>query len=186
MGICFFYGVGGYIMLLIPQIAYELQAGGVRTGAVSSNMMLLVGVGTMTGNLLAGLLSRRGVELGLAPIGGAILLGTLVVMGFVPPGGRGFDGLLVLAGFSTGFFLVPLYAFIQQRAGNHRRGRILAGVSLLDSLAGSAVSVIYPLLAADRYLAWSPHTQLLLLAGITFAMLFYGVWHIPHHTVCAI
>src|SRR6478736_1031456 len=149
MGICFFYGVGGYIMLLIPQIAYELQNGGVRTGAVSSNMMLLVGVGTMSGNLLAGLFSRRGVELGLAPIGGAILFGTLAVMGFAPLGGRAFDGLLVLAGFSTGFFLVPLYAFIQQRAGNHRRGRILAGVRLLDSVAGSAASVIYSLLAGD-------------------------------------
>src|SRR6478736_647781 len=56
MGICFFYGVGGYFMLLIPQIAYELQAGGLRSGAVSSNMMLLVGVGTMAGNLLAGYL----------------------------------------------------------------------------------------------------------------------------------
>ena len=27
MGICFFYGVGGYVMLLIPQIAYEMGRG---------------------------------------------------------------------------------------------------------------------------------------------------------------
>ena len=65
MGICFFYAIGGYFMLLVPQIAYELEAGGVRTSAVSSLMLLWVGVGTMFGNLLAGLLSRRGVELGL-------------------------------------------------------------------------------------------------------------------------
>jgi acyl-[acyl-carrier-protein]-phospholipid O-acyltransferase / long-chain-fatty-acid--[acyl-carrier-protein] ligase len=186
MGICFFYGVGGYFMMLIPQIAYEMQGGGVRTGAVSSTMMLLVGVGTMAGNLLAGLLSRRGVELGLAPIGGALLLVVLLAMGFSPHHGQGFDWLLVAAGFSTGLFLVPLYAFIQQRAGNHRRGRILAGVSLLDSLAGAGASGIYLLLAGDNLLGLNPHAQLFLMAALTFGMLLYGVWHIPHHTVCTV
>ena len=186
MGICFFYGIGGYFMLLIPQIAYELEAGGARTGAVSSTMMLMVGVGTMLGNLLAGLLSRRGVELGLAPIGGAFLLAMLFAMGFVPFNDRAFTWLLVGAGFSTGLFLVPLYAFIQQRAGDHRRGRILAGVSLLDSIAGFAVSGLYILIAGDGALGLDPHAQLFLMAALTLGMLLYGVWHIPHHTVCTV
>ncbi len=186
MGICFFYGVGGYVMLLVPQIAYEMQGGGVRTGAVSSMMLLMVGVGTMGGNLLAGLLSRRGVELGLAPLGGALLLGSLLAMGSTPFDDPAFTGLLVAAGFSTGLFVVPLYAFIQQRAGSHRRGRILAGVSLLDSVVGFSVSGIYVVVAGDGALALNPHAQLFLLAGVTLAMLLYGVWHIPHHTVCTV
>jgi acyl-[acyl-carrier-protein]-phospholipid O-acyltransferase / long-chain-fatty-acid--[acyl-carrier-protein] ligase len=186
MGICFFYGVGGYFMMLVPQIAYELEAGGVRTGAVASTMMLLVGAGTMLGNLLAGLISRRGVELGLAPLGGALLLAMLFAMGFADFTASAFKWLLVGAGFSTGLFLVPLYAFIQQRAGDHRRGRILAGVSLLDSLAGFAAGGLYLGLAGDGALALNPHTQLFLLAAITLAMLVYGVWHIPHHTVCTV
>ena len=78
---------------------------------------------------------------------------------------------------------MPLYAFIQQRAGDHRRGRILAGVSLLDSLTGSAVSGLYVLIAGDGALALSPHMQIFLLAAVTLGMLLYGVWHIPHHTV---
>jgi acyl-[acyl-carrier-protein]-phospholipid O-acyltransferase/long-chain-fatty-acid--[acyl-carrier-protein] ligase len=186
MGICFFYAVGGYFMLLIPQIAYEMEDGGVRTAAVSSIMMLWVGLGTMLGNLTAGLLSRRGVELGLAPLGGFLLLAVLVAMGFTPFGGQAFTGLLVTAGFATGLFVVPLYAFIQQKSGDHRRGRILAGVALLDSLAGSAVSGIYSFVAGDNALALNPHAQLFLLAAFTFAMLLYGVWHIPHHTVCTV
>lgn len=186
MGICFFYAVGGYFVLLIPQIAYELQDGGVRTAAVSSFMMLWVGVGTMAGNLVAGLLSRRGVELGLAPLGGFLLFGVLFAMAFVSFSGAAFTGLLVAAGFATGLFVVPLYAFIQQRAGDHRRGRILAGVALLDSLAGSAVSGIYAFLAGERALALTPHAQLFLLAAFTLGMLVYGVWHIPHHTVCTV
>lgn len=186
MGICFFYGVGGYFTLLLPQVAYELQAGGVRTASVSSFMMLMVGVGTMFGNLFAGLLSRRGVELGLAPIGGFMLLLTVGAMTQVPFGSQGFTALLIAAGFSTGLFLVPLYAFIQQRAGDHRRGRILAGVSLLDSIAGLAASGLYYVIAGDAVLGWSTHTQLWIIAGATGAMLLYGVWHIPHHTVCTV
>ncbi len=186
MGICFFYAIGGYFMLLVPQIAYELEGGGVRTSAVSSLMLLWVGLGTMLGHLLAGLLSRRGVELGLAPIGGFLLLVVLVAMGLVPLGGQAFTGLLVAAGFATGLFVVPLYAFIQQTSGDHRRGRILAGVALLDSLAGSAMSGLFSLLASDDKLALSPAAQIFLLAAATFAMLLYGVWHIPHHTVCTV
>jgi acyl-[acyl-carrier-protein]-phospholipid O-acyltransferase/long-chain-fatty-acid--[acyl-carrier-protein] ligase len=186
MGICFFYGVGGYFTLLIPQVAYELQGGGVQTAAVSSIMLLMVGVGTLLGNLVAGLLSRRGVELGLAPLGGMLLLAVMVVMAFTPFTGWPFKGLLVTAGFATGLFLVPLYAFIQQRAGDHRRGRILAGVSLLDSLAGFAASGVYWVIASDGALAWSSHAQIWLMAAATFGMLLYGVWHIPHHTVCTV
>ena len=186
MGICFFYALGAYLSLLVPQIAYELQAGGVRTSAVSSNLLLIVGVGTMLGNLSAGLLSRRGVELGLAPLGGALLAVSLLALAFQPAGGQAFAGLLVLAGFSSGFFIVPLYAYIQQGAANERRGRTLAGVSLLDSLAGFTASGLYLLVAGDRVLAWHPSAQIFLLAAFTFAMLLYGVWHIPHHTVCTV
>lgn len=184
MGICFFYGIGGYFLLLVPEVAFQMEAGGPRTGAVSALMLLWVGVGTMLGNLAAGLLSRRGVELGLAPIGGFLLFAVLVTMAFTPFTGHAFSALLVAAGFSTGLFVVPLYAFLQQRAGDHRRGRILAGVALLDSLAGLAVSYLYRVMAKDSLLDWSPHAQIALLAVATFAMLLYGVWHIPHHTVC--
>jgi len=186
MGICFFYGVGGYFVLLIPQIAYELEAGGAHSGAVASTMMLLVGAGTMLGNLTAGLLSRRGVDLGLAPIGGMFLLAALFAMGFTSFAATGFKWLLVGAGFSTGLFLVPLFAFIQQRAGDHRRGRILAGVALLDSLAGFAASGLNFVIAGDAWLGLDPHAQFFLMAALTLAMLLYGVWHIPHHTVCTV
>jgi acyl-[acyl-carrier-protein]-phospholipid O-acyltransferase/long-chain-fatty-acid--[acyl-carrier-protein] ligase len=81
---------------------------------------------------------------------------------------------------------VPLYAFIQQRAGDQRRGRILAGVSLLDSLAGFSISGVYLVVAGDDALHWNPHAQIWLLAAATFGMLLYGVWHIPHHTVCTV
>jgi len=62
-----------------------------------------------------------------------------------------------------------LYAFIQREAGDHRRGRILATVGLLDSLAGLAGGNLFVLTAADRFLDVSPSKQFLLLAGLTLA-----------------
>jgi acyl-[acyl-carrier-protein]-phospholipid O-acyltransferase/long-chain-fatty-acid--[acyl-carrier-protein] ligase len=93
---------------------------------------------------------------------------------------------MIATGFSTGFFLVPLYAFIQEKAGDHRRGRILAGVSLLDSLAGVLASGIYWFVASDAQLAWPVSTQFFLMAGVTLAMLAYALYHLPHQTVCTV
>ncbi len=186
MGICFFYGVGGYATVLLQQVGYELTHGGPDAALTSSKMLLMVGAGTMVGNLLAGLLSRRGVELGLAPIGGAMLAAVLIALGFTTPGTTRFTWLLVATGFSSGFFLVPLYAFIQEKAGDHRRGRILAGVSLLDSMAGIAAAGIYGLVASDAALGWSASTQFFLMAAVTLVMLAYGLYHLPHQTACTV
>lgn len=186
MGICFFYGVGGFVSVLLPQVAFEMEAGGARTAAVSSLMLLMVGAGTLVGNLFAGLFSRRGIELGLAPLGGILLAIALLQLGLTAPASLAFKLWLMTAGFSTGLFLVPLYAYIQQAAGNHRRGRVLAGVSLLDSLAGLAASGLYWLVASDATLAWSSTTQFFLMAALTLLMVAYGLWHLPHQTVCTV
>ncbi len=186
LGICFFYGVGGYITLVLPQVAFELEQGGVRTAAVTSVMLLMLGIGTTAGNLFAGLFSRQGAELGLAPIGGFILMVALLLLGLVTPGAGLFTALLIACGFASGLFLVPLYAFIQERAGDHRRGRILAGVSLLDSLAGVLASGLYWLVAADARLGWSVHVQWFFLAAITLGMLVFALRHLPHQTVCTV
>ena len=186
MGICFFYSVGSYVSLLVPQVAAGLENSGVRTGAVAANMLLMVGVGTMSGNLFAGIFSRRGVELGLAPIGGGLLALALFALGFSHPGTRLFTGLLVFAGFSSGLFLVPLYAFIQDRAGSHRRGRILAGVSLLDSAVGLGASLLYGIVAGGGSLNWPPHVQFFVLTVVALAMLAYGLYHLPHQTACTV
>ncbi|MBI2512941.1 MAG: MFS transporter [Opitutae bacterium] len=195
MGICFFYGIGGYISLLLPQVAFEQQHGGVMTGAVQGTMLLMVGVGTVIGNVSAGLFSRRGIEMGLAPIGGILLCGCLAALSIAtPPAALAptvflrspFTILLIGAGFSSGLFLVPLYAFIQKSAGDHRRGRVLAGVSLLDSSVGLAAAGLYKVFAADHSLALSTHTQLIVLAGATAAMTVYALYHLPHQTVCTV
>ncbi len=186
MGICFFYGVGGYLSALVPQIAFELQHGGALTGAVQAKMLLMVGIGTMAGTLFAGLFSRRGIELGLAPIGGVLLTISFGALALLAPASNGFRAALIAAGFASGLFLVPLYAFVQQQAGDHRRGRILAGVGLLDSGVGMAASLLYWLVAGDASLAQSPRVQFFFLAAATILMTGYALHHLPYQTLCAV
>jgi acyl-[acyl-carrier-protein]-phospholipid O-acyltransferase/long-chain-fatty-acid--[acyl-carrier-protein] ligase len=184
LGIMFFYGLGAYVYLLALQIGADAFENGVGSVSRTGLMLLIIGAGTMLGNGTAGILSRRAVELGLIPLGGALLSGSLLALGLTAhEAGVAFHVWLAVAGFASGLFLVPLYAFIQQEAGDHRRGRMLAGVGLLDSLAGLAGSGAFYLIAADRTLDLSPSTQFLLLAGITFAGLVYALRHTSYHLV---
>jgi len=185
-GIMFFYGLGGYMLVLFLQMGADLHHGSVGSATTATSMALLLGVGTLVGNFMAGILSRRGVELGLAPVGGALLVLALFALGLIGRVGVAFDCWLVTAGFASGFFLVPLYAFIQETAGDSRRGRVLAAVGLLDSSAGLAANGVFYLMASDRLLNWEPSTQLFVLTAGAIGMLAFSLWHLPHQTVCAV
>ena len=60
--------------------------------------------------------------------------------------------------------MVPLYAYVQDRAQPHQRARVLAGINLLDSLCGLvAMGVVWVLLT----LHVSAQSQLLAFAAPT-------------------
>ena len=186
-GIMFFYGMGGYLYLLFIQMGADLHAGGGTGSGTSTGVLLLVtGGGTVLGNLAAAAFSRRGIELGLAPIGGLLLFIAFLALGLIGHVNAAFYGWLVVAGFASGLFLVPLYAFVQETAGGHRRGRVLAAVGLLDSGAGLAANGLFYLFASADTLDWDPSTQLFGLTGLTLCMTAYGLHHLPHQTVCAV
>ena len=177
-GIMFFYGLGAYANLLCLQLGSDAHQGGLGSASATSTMLLLMGVGTLLGNLAAGLLSRRGVELGLIPLGGGLLLAALTALGLtVHQPAIAFHFWLAISGFASGLFLVPLYAFIQEAAGDHRRGRVLAGVGLLDSLATFAGSTVFVLVASDSTFDLQPAPQFFMLGGITLAMLAFALRH---------
>ncbi|MDD5459041.1 MAG: acyl-[ACP]--phospholipid O-acyltransferase [Phycisphaerae bacterium] len=97
----------------------------------SSLPFVVVAVGIGLGAFWAGKLSGRNVEFGVVPFGalgmtvfsiGLGFLGTKVVTACV---------LMFLVGLSGGLFIVPVYAFIQLRSPNKRRGQILAASGFL-------------------------------------------------------
>lgn len=104
--------------------------------SASSRLTLLVGLGTAGGSVFASWVNRRGLQLGLIPIGALGMSSALFLSGVAPLGSTLFDVAMAAVGFAGGCYLVPIQAFIQDRAPAERRGQVISGVNLMDSLAG--------------------------------------------------
>ncbi|MBL8490966.1 MAG: MFS transporter, partial [Rhodocyclaceae bacterium] len=148
MGISWFWLYGALFLAQFPAYARNVLG-----GAESSVTLLLatftVGIGI--GSLLCERLSAKQVELGLVPFGsiGLTLFGLDIA--FASPAAPLGQGLavgallahgvvwhvladLLLIGLFGGFFIVPLYALVQQRSAEAQRARIIAANNILNAL----------------------------------------------------
>ncbi len=121
---------------------------GAAAGEVSI-MSALIGVGVIIGGLLGGHLCRRRIELGVVPIAGLGIAIGLFLAWLLPDHHFLPYVALGLVGISGGVFLVPLAAYVQDRAASGERARILAGAHLLDSLVGGLGSSLLVWLMID-------------------------------------
>ena len=81
----------------------------------------LLGIGVVLGSAVAGALCRKRIELGLIPLAGLGMTGGLLWAGFAPLGSYHMFGGLVFTGLAGGMFMVPLYAYVQDRAAPAER-----------------------------------------------------------------
>ena len=118
---------------------------------VATLLLAIFSVGIGIGSLLCERLSGHKVELGLVPFG-SIGLSVFAVdlyfasEGLSPTGLSGIEGFLsvgahwrvaadlVLLGMFGGFYIVPLYALIQERSDPAYRSRIIAANNILNAL----------------------------------------------------
>ncbi len=144
-GIVYFWALGAVVQLNVDQYAFESGAG--SQGEVVPLLFALVcGIGA--GSLLAGRLSKRGmdagskVDLGLVPLGGvvmAIACGALAMSSRDIFGDEASPALrllppvfwLAVLGVGAGLFDVPLEAYLQEQSPPERRGTVLASTNLL-------------------------------------------------------
>jgi len=135
-------------------IAYGSEHLGLDTPEKSTLLFLVMAVGLGAGSLIAGRLSRRGIEIGLIPPAALILALSGLALGLVPQNAvlLGVVACFVL-GLGGGLFLVPIEAFIQFRADPAKRGAVIAASSWL-SWAGVLVAGILTFLFAEG-LGWS-------------------------------
>jgi acyl-[acyl-carrier-protein]-phospholipid O-acyltransferase / long-chain-fatty-acid--[acyl-carrier-protein] ligase len=144
-GIVYFWALGAVVQLNVDQYAFESGAGSQRE-VVPLLFALVCGIGA--GSLLAGRLSKRGmdagskVDLGLVPLGGvvmAIACGALAMSSRDIFGGEAAPALqllppvfwLAVLGVGAGLFDVPLEAYLQEQSPPERRGTVLASTNLL-------------------------------------------------------
>lgn len=147
LAVSWFWFYGAACLSLFPVYCRDVLNG---DEAVSTFFLALFSMGVGAGSLLCGRLSRRGVELGLVPIGAlgmsifAIDLAfagnaattgvTLSLTEFVaiPSAWRVIVDLSMLA-FFGGLYVVPLQTLIQQRTAASHRARVIAASNLLNS-----------------------------------------------------
>ena len=122
IGISWFWFIGALLQMAILLLGKE---GLLATDNQIGFLVTALALGIGAGSLAAGTVSGDHLELGLAPAG-ALLMGIATF-------GLGLSGTynsalvwLLLVGFTGGLFVVPLNAWLQEKAPATERGRILA------------------------------------------------------------
>ncbi|RJS93697.1 MFS transporter [Salinisphaera sp. Q1T1-3] len=147
MGISWFWAVGALYLAQLPNYV-RVDLGGDET--VVTLLLALFSLGIGIGSMLCDRLSGGRIELGLVPFGAAGLVVFSLHLGFAgvaapsqPAGLAAFLALdgswrvladLGLIGLFGGFYIVPLYALIQERAPRERLSRIIAANSVINAL----------------------------------------------------
>jgi 1-acyl-sn-glycerol-3-phosphate acyltransferase len=152
LGISWFWFFGAAILALLPIYTKELLH---TDEHVVTFFLALFCAGSAIGALLCERLSGRKLELGLVPLGSIgmsffafdlFLAGVPATTPSVPGALLGLGGFLSLArgwriaadlsllAVFSGFFIVPLNTFIQQRASTAERSRVIAGGNILSAL----------------------------------------------------
>ena len=148
MGISWFWLFGALFLAQFPAYA-KTVLGGSETSVTVLLATFTFGVGV--GSLLCEKLSAGRVELGLVPLGSIgmtvfaldFALASPRVPSLVPLGAPALLEMastwrlladLALLGVFGGFFIVPLYALVQQRSNPEHRARIIAANNIMNAL----------------------------------------------------
>jgi len=161
LGISWFWFYGALFLAQFAGFARDFLGG---DATVVTCLLALFSIGIGVGSLMCERLSGRKVELGLVPFGSIGLTLFAVDLWFAAKGLRATElaGLdvflakpahwrvafdLVLIGVFGGFYIVPLYALIQERSEPSHRSRIIAANNILNAVfivasAGIAIGLL--------------------------------------------
>ncbi|HKA00555.1 MAG TPA: acyl-[ACP]--phospholipid O-acyltransferase [Candidatus Solibacter sp.] len=132
LGISYFWFAGA---LLKPALQYfgrdVLRVD--DTGVSILWAFLAIGIGA--GNILAGRLSGDKVELGLVPLGALMMSGFTLAMVAARHSFTLSTIAVVMFALASGLFVVPLYAFVQQRSDSTEKGRVVATNNFYQTIA---------------------------------------------------
>ncbi|MDP6437195.1 MAG: MFS transporter [Gammaproteobacteria bacterium] len=160
IGISWFWFIGAVYLAQLPNFS-RIYLGG--NEEVVTLLLALFSIGVGTGSLLCERLSGHRIDIGLVPFGaiGLTIFGLDLAFVDAQGGGELLDALgwtsrpgaprimldILLLGMFGGFYIVPLYASVQQRTDAQHRSRVIAANNVLNALlmvvaAGLAISVL--------------------------------------------
>lgn len=182
LGVTYFWFISNAISFILVTLTKEMHPD--TTGGDGpmelAKVAGILGIGVISGSFFASHVSRNRIELGLIPIGGFGLVAGLLWSGLATLGSGWMYAGIIFTGAAGGCFMVPLYAFAQDKAERQEKARIHAGMNLMDCLSTLvAVAVV----ALMKWLEFSASTQFLLLAIPTFAAAVYIMRLLPQDLV---
>lgn len=148
LGISWFWFFGTVMIAQLPTYTRHVLGG---DGSVNTLVLTLFSLGTGLGSLMCERLSRKRVEIGLVPMGAFGLTVFAIDLYFARPvtvPGMALDWMafvavpgawramldLTMIGAFAGFYVVPLFAFVQSRAPRERLSRVIAGNNIVNAL----------------------------------------------------
>ncbi len=187
LGGTYFWSLGVLAQTNIDKLACPELVGDEQKYVGPLLAVLILGIGV--GGLLAGILSRDRIEIGLVPVG-ALGMGVASILLFFSPQGTGepFSAAynsaciwLFVMGVSAGLFDIPLEAYMQHHSPAQTRGSIMAAYNFL-AFSGMLLAGVVFLLLAD-VLGMSAR-QISLAAGVvTLGVAALIVWIAPVDTL---
>ena len=182
LGVTYFWFISNALSFILVTLTKELHP---DTGHGDGPMELakvagILGIGVISGSFFASHISRHRIELGLIPLGGFGLVAGLLWSGLAPLGSSWMYAGIIFTGAAGGCFMVPLYAYAQDKAEKHEKARIHAGMNLMDCL-GTLIAVA--IVALMKVANLSASTQFLLLAIPTFCAAVYIMRLLPQDLV---
>lgn len=142
IGVAFFWGYAGYLNLAAINIAKQVTSGGNAFAVESALLMLAASIGIFGGGMAASLVCRKAIEFRLVSIGGVVMVAGLLALAFTPMHSDWLKLWFVLAGAGGALLLVPMNANLQDLCPPEKRGKILAGLNLLDCMTGLFAAIL--------------------------------------------
>jgi 1-acyl-sn-glycerol-3-phosphate acyltransferase len=175
LGISWFWFYGALVLAQLPLYSKDVLGGSEQ---VVTLLLVIFSAGIGLGSLLCERLSGHHVEIGLVPFGSIGLTVFAIDLYFATPATTG-SALsasafasqpgswrvlldLGLIGVFGGFFIVPLYALVQQRSRREVMSRVIGANSILNAVFMVAAAA----LAAGALALGMTIPQLLLLTGV--------------------
>ena len=174
-----FYLIGGLALASVNVCGKEV----LMLGDGGSRLFFFVAGGIGLGSLLASKLSGDKVEIGIVPVGGALMTLGFALTTIVEESLLGYGTTLTVAGIGGGMFLVPLIAYIQERSRGGERGKIQGAAEFVTFSFIFLSALVWDFLVSTNMLALSPEGTLLAIAALALTGTLGVFFTVPHIAV---
>ncbi|MDR1007300.1 MAG: acyl-[ACP]--phospholipid O-acyltransferase [Campylobacteraceae bacterium] len=174
VGLSIFWGISQMVISAFP--AHYKMVIGDDNSVIMQGILAVSAIGLISGSVIAGIYSKRHIELGIIPIGALGIFAALFGMTFAQHAfSMGIFSLIF--GFFGGLFIVPLNSVIQYFSSDSQIGKILAGNNFIQN----CVMVLFLCLTVVFVFFNLSTTQLFLATAlIAFLGALYAIKQVPH------